>query len=133
MFGHFRWSRYVSIALQTKKYYKASPSCPSILSDLELWLFGEGFGSCFSSSRELIHLSVFPFSSVLAGQCKQKSVYDDKALFSRVDGNKDLASVICQDRNHWFTGCSYTGEIKNEGWLSSLLPQCRWMVFVTGP
>jgi len=73
MFGHFSCSRHIFVALQTNKYCKASLSCPFILLDLELWLFGEGFGSYFSASRELIHLSVFPVSSVLAGQCKQKS------------------------------------------------------------
>lgn len=131
MFGYFGWSRYLFTTLQTKKYRKASPSCPSILSDLQLWLFGQGFGSHFSLSRELIPLSAFSLSSVLLGSVNRNPVHDDRALLGRVDGNKDLAAVICQDRNHWFIGCSYTGEIKNEGWISSLLPQCRWMVCVT--
>lgn len=60
---------------------------------VKVWLrlfFKQGANLSFKSSH---------FFQFLLGSVNRNPVYDDKALLGRIDGNKDLAAVICQDKS----------------------------------
>lgn len=72
MFGHFRRSRYIFTALQTKQYRKASLAIHSIglgtgALEQRFWLI------LFFKQRDNLFFKSCLLFSVPAGQCKQKS------------------------------------------------------------